>query len=146
MAAARWQPLSNGSPEGVRRVARVTAVALMSIAGTVAAMTFWLPQPNVCTEPTVFYVDGCIFPDSLSVLLDDDQTRADLEAAIAPYRGAFDVAIDKAGIYSVQFPVGSVHELEAIMIALDEMGFRASLQSPMELYSSARRQMTARSP
>ena len=118
------------------RIVGRAALGLAVIALTISSVTFDRSDAEVCPDPTVFYVDGCIFADSLSVLLDDDQTRADLQAAIDPFGGEIDIAVDQAGIYGVSFPVAHVRDLDAIMQTLIAAGFRASFSTPMSLYAT----------
>jgi hypothetical protein len=119
----------------MKRLAGLIALGITLIAVTFGAVTTWATVPDVCPDETVFYEDGCVFRDSLGVLLEDGQTRAGLEAAIAPYGGQFDVAIDIAGIYSIRFPVRSIHELQEIMWALQAAGYPAHFQIPGELFA-----------
>jgi hypothetical protein len=109
------------------------ALGLAAIALTISSVTFDRSDAEVCPDPTVFYVDGCIFADSLSVLLNDDQSRADLQAAIDPFGGEIDIAVDQAGIYSVRFPITNVRDLDGIMQALVAAGFRAGFSIPASL-------------
>lgn len=76
--------------------------------------------------------------DRLIILADDEQTRADVEAAIAPHGGMFVdgyANLEEVGIYVAQFPVDRFEDLESIQLSLESVGIRASMSFLGELFA-----------
>jgi hypothetical protein len=66
------------------------------------------------------------------------RTRSDLERAIAPLGGRIKTAVDLLGIFAVAFPAAdTLAELDAIEMALEELGFWASRSWIAEPFSTA---------
>jgi hypothetical protein len=113
------------------RVLAGIALILLVVAGL--ALVRW--QDERCPDETVFYQDGCVFPDSLSVVLKDGQDRAHLEAAIAAYDGKIRIDVAER-IFSVTFPVEDVEELDRVRAALEAAGFQVGFSIPGELFAN----------
>ena len=90
----------------------------------------------MCEAGTALHDGDCTETDSLGFLLTDDQTRTDLETAIAPFGGQVNLAIDVANSYSVWFPVDSIGELEPILDALERAGFDGHFQRTGDFFAA----------
>jgi len=76
--------------------------------------------------------------DRLIILADDEQTRADLQAAVAPHGGMLVddyPELQEMGIYSARFPVNRLEDLESIRLSLRSVGIRASMSYLAELFA-----------
>ena len=86
----------------------------------------------------VYHEGSRVALDRLIILADDEQTRADVEAAIAPHGGTFVdgyAVLEEAGMYVARFPVERIEELESIQLALESVGIRASMSWVGELFA-----------
>jgi hypothetical protein len=115
-------------------------VGIAAILAVVAGVALVRWQEERCPDQTVFYQDGCVFPDSLSVVLKDGQERAQLEVAIAADDGK--IGSDIAGIFSVTFPVEDVDELDRVRAALEVAGFQVGFEHPLSLFANRRTRTT----
>jgi hypothetical protein len=122
-------------PRVARRVAAVVIVLLLLIVPPVLRE----PSPAPCPDGAVWYQGGCIAADHLTILAREGQSRTDIEAAVAPYGGVVDDRLRNAalaGVYGVDFPPGTIVELDQIRAGLEAAGFDASLSPLLELFAS----------
>jgi hypothetical protein len=84
------------------------------------------------------YQGSLMIVDELVLIADESQTEAELVAAITPHAGVlvheFPDLEDKLGIYVARFPVDRPEDLEAIRLALERAGVKASMNFLVELF------------
>ncbi len=95
----------------------------MSVALVVTPMVTNAPDDG-CPDRHVRDSTGdCTVVDELVVLTNGGESRAEVEAAVAPFRGVIVQAVEIAGAYLVRFPVARLEDLSPIRQALLAAGF-----------------------